>query len=154
MHNQKDIFIDNSVAQNCNNPMKPEYKEFINWLRTEGVLVVSQKLLNEFNDSLRNISEAKKHESIIGTIGILTQNGRLDKKSSNELKSLKFPKRIETKLTCNYEDRVHIKTVLLSIRKYAIAADKKLRKDINGYPKYERVQPIAVSRPSAIPYAD
>ena len=56
----KDIFIDNNVAKHFSPPITPSYKTFISWLYKEGALVVSQKLLNEYNEGLLHISDAKK----------------------------------------------------------------------------------------------
>ncbi len=40
-----DIVVDNSVTYRFKNPPDPDYKDFINWLISEGYLVISQKLL-------------------------------------------------------------------------------------------------------------
>ena len=52
---KKDIFIDNNIACRFSNPMDPEMKKLIYWIQKyvagsedNAILVVSQKLLNEY----------------------------------------------------------------------------------------------------------
>jgi len=39
---QKDIFIDTNIAKNFTNPLDPEYKKLVFWLRNKGTWVVNQ----------------------------------------------------------------------------------------------------------------
>lgn len=142
----KDIFVDNCAAKNFANPLDKHYKEFITWLKVDGILVVSQKLLMEFG---RTCDGCIAGSNIVALVHYLTINGRLVRFSSKQLKEVKFPKRITRKLLSNHQDHVHIKVVILSHRKLAITGDKNLRKDLNAFPGYVIT---AVKRPEAIDY--
>jgi hypothetical protein len=141
-----DIFIDNNVAKNFANPLDDEYKELIKWLFDVGWLVVSKKLLIEYS---RTCGMSTAATNIGAIINQLTRNGRLNNISNADLANLKFKPRIEKSLRCNHSDRDHLKTVLLSDRRYAISLDNKLRHDINNYPG---VNARAEARPNDLPY--
>lgn len=147
-----DLFIDNNVAKELTPPLVEEYKELIEWLFKEGTLVVSQKLLGEYNQGLIHLSAIKRNESIIGIIGRLTQEGRINKITNQRLNAFMIPKKIEKRLLSNWKDRDHIKTVLLSFRKLAITSDNNFRRDINGYPRVDKIQPQAALSPNGINY--
>jgi uncharacterized membrane protein len=89
---------------------------------------------------------------ILGIIGILTQQGRLNKISNEQLNNYSFPKHIENKLLSNKKDRDHLKTILLSYRKLAITLDDKFRRDISNYPKVDKIKPTAGSSPDEVNY--
>ncbi len=139
----KDIFIDTNVAKNFQNPLDPEYKKLLLWLKHEGVWVVSQKLLVEYGRTNQNIAVL---------VNLLLSKGRLRVIPSEEHKAFKLTKREEKGLCCNHEDHWHLRTVFLSYRKIAIAIDENFRNDINGFRKIDGIQPQAVSRPEQIDY--
>lgn len=144
----KDIVVDNNVAKNFANPLDDEYKKFVSWLTAKGYLAVCNQLLHQY---VATCGTSSSSTNICVIIGRLTREGRLLKKSNKELKAFRFPKRRENQLRCNQKDRDILKTVLLSLRKYALTTDKKLRHDINKYPGFNA---LAVSRPEHIAYAD
>lgn len=139
----KDIFIDTNIAKNFTNPLDPEYKKLIQWLKEEGVWIINQKLLVEYGRTNQNIAVL---------INELSKKGRLRKFEKTELEAIKFTKTFEKKLHSNGEDWVHLKTIWLSVRKIGIIIDEGLRKDVNQSPRQDGVQPTAVSRPEQIDY--
>lgn len=153
----KDIFIDNNIAKNFCNPVDPKYKKLIAWLfynderspANNAFLVVSQNLLVEYHRSAR---DARSNSSIIVIIGTLNSQGRLIKKTNNEIKAFKntyFKKRIVNNFRCNYEDRDYIATILLSHRKYALCRDNNLIFDLRNFPGFNV---LVEKRPELLPY--
>ena len=112
----KDIFVDNNIAKNFCNPLDPEYKKFIIWLLTDGFLVVSNKILGEYN---RTCSHSYSSTNIAIIVNKLLQEGRLKKYGNPELKKIVFKKSIVRRLRSNFKDQDHIRLVILSDRKYA-----------------------------------
>jgi len=139
----KDIFIDTNIAKNFTNPLDPEYKKLISWLKEEGVWVVNQKLLIEYGRTNQNIAVLTNE---------LNKRGRLIKFEKSELDTIQFSKTYEKQLRSNGEDWVHLKTIWLSVRKIGIIIDEGLRRDVNASPKQQGIQPQAVSRPEHIDY--
>jgi len=139
----KDLFVDNCAATNFANPQDEHFKELFKWLVSEGVLVVSQKLLVEYGRSCRALTG----ENIATLVGYLTKVGRLQVIKNRQLDNFVIP--THRQLKSNFADRVHLKTVLLSHRKYAITQDRNLLDDINSYPRYRA---CAVARPEQIAY--
>lgn len=142
----KDIFIDNDAATNFLNPQQEQYKALFKWLMSEGYLVVSQKLLAEYH---RTSGACCLAVNICTVVAELTKRGRLVRFGKDNLGQFPIPKRVERKLKSNQKDRVHLKTVLLSVRKYALSMDQNLCDDINNFPGYVA---LARSDPQAIPY--
>jgi len=140
-----DLFVDTNVAKNFKNPLDPEYKKLLQWLRTIGCWVVSKKLLVEYGRSNQNIAVLTD---------LLQRQGRLKVIDNESHNKLIFTKLTERRLTCNAEDRWHLKTILLSHRKMAIVIDVALRNDINNHPILDGVKPQAVARPEEIDYAN
>ena len=144
----KDIFVDNDAATNFTNPVDAGYKQFFAWLFEKGVLVVSQKLLVEYT---RTCVGGSGGSNIGVLINHLTKTpGRLIKIPKADLDAFAIPKHIVRHLQSNRADHVHIKTVLLSTRKYAITQDAGLLQDINYYPGHNS---RAVNRPEKIDYS-
>ncbi len=139
----KDIFIDTNIAKNFTNPLDPEYKRLIVWLKNKGVWVVNQKLLVEYG---------RTNQNIIVLTNVLLREGRLVKIEKAQLEEIKFSKTYEKRLRSNAEDWYHLKTIWLSVRKLGIVIDEGLRTDINNSPRQNGVQPQAVSRPEHIDY--
>ncbi|MGM9510973.1 hypothetical protein ACS5NO_24780 [Larkinella sp. GY13] len=145
---KNDIFIDNNVAKNFKNPLDPHYKKLVEWLFEKGHLVLSQKLLKEYLSSNRG----NWGQSILTIISRLTKDERLVFISNEQMENLRFTKVTERRLTCNAEDRWHLKTILLSHRKIAVIIDVALRNDVNNHANHEGIKPQAVSRPEEIDY--
>lgn len=140
---KKDIFIDTNIAKNFTNPLDPEYKKLIIWLKNEGVWVINQKLLIEYG---------RTNQNIIVLINELLKKGRLTKIEKSDLETIKFSKSDERKLRSNSEDWPHIKTICLSDRKIGIIIDLGLRQDVNNSSKQNGIQPQAFSRPEQVDY--
>ncbi len=154
---RKDIFIDNNVAKNFANPLDPEYKKLIQWLRkfnkdeatNNAYLVVSNKLIGEYMRSTRGAYSATNISVIVDK---LTREGRLIKISNQDIKDFKqryFKSRIIRNLTCNQEDRDHIPVVLLSDRRYALSLDNAFINDLINFPGFTV---RAAKRPPDLPY--
>jgi hypothetical protein len=157
---KKDIFIDNNIASRFKNPADPEYIKLRDWLvlyreieegeeDTNAHLVVSNKLLNEYNRSNQNIKDG---QNIIAIIGLLQKKGRLIFVKNQAIKDFQqehFTKKTLKQLSCNQEDREHIPVVLLSDRKYALSIDDAFVNDILKFPKF---QALACKRPEEMPY--
>ena len=157
---KKDIFIDNNIASRFKNPADPEYIKLRDWLvlfreinegeeDTNAHLVVSQKLLGEYNRSNYNNKEG---QNITAIISRLQKQGRLIFVKNQEIKDFQqehFTKKTERKLSCNQEDREHIPVVLLSHRKYALSIDDAFVNDLLSFPKF---QALACKRPEEMPY--
>lgn len=139
----KDIFVDTNSAQQFINPINEEYKELLQWLKTEGILTYNQKLLVEIG---------RGNQNLLILIDFLIKNGRANHIASQALKQFEFTKAQHKNFNCNAEDRIHLKTVVLSCRKIAIAGDIALRNDINGLAKYDGIQPQAYEFPSESNY--
>ena len=153
----KDIFIDTNVVKNFTNPLDPEYKKLISWLKeynpfnlaNNAVLVVSKKLLGEYYRSARF---AHTDTSIPVIIDQLTREGRRNLITNMQIYSFKnqnFTKSIKRKLRSNKKDWNYIPLVLLSYRKYALSIDDNFIYDIKHFPGF---QVKAAKRPEAIPY--
>lgn len=153
---KRDIFIDNNIAKNFSNPIDPEYKQLIKWLRrfnpeskTDACLIVSNKLLIEY---IATSGNSLSDNSIIAIIGELTKQGRLIKISNEQIKEFKqkyFTKKVERQLVSNKEDREHIPVVLLSDRKYALTLDEKFTTDLIKFPSFTAT---VGKKPTDIPY--
>lgn len=139
----KDIFVDTSSAQNLSNPKSQGYKDLLEWLKKDGHLVYSDGLLREIGQG---------NQVLLTLINKLIADGRSNKIKNNQLNNLTIKKSIERNFISNWKDRIHIKTVILSNRKLAIALDNNLRRDINLYPKVDGVKPVAVDCPTKCCY--
>lgn len=145
---KKDLFVDNNVAKNFKNPADPEYRKLMNWLFTEGHLVLTHKLNMEYLAS----NQGNFGQSIITIINKLTIDGRLVKISTEEMKAFTFPKSLDKKCLKLNKDYWHLKAILLSNRKAAIIIDKAFRDAVNNHPKHNGIQACAVARPEDIDY--
>ena len=148
----KDILIDNNVAKNFATPIDPHYKDLIEWINEfdedlikeepdriydYAHLVVSQKLLVEYKKSSRDCA---KLNAIPNIINRLTREGRLQKKTKEEIEEFKsnyFSKRVLKGLLSNQEDHCHIVSVLISNRKMCLTYDDNLSKDLNDFPGHQ-----------------
>lgn len=143
----KDVLIDNCVAKNFCNPMDPEYRRFIAWLASEGVVVVTQSLLVEYH---RSTGASNSPTNIVVILNKLMAEGRFRKIGKRELDALKIPSHIRRNWSCNVEDHVNVKAVVLSVRKYALSLDDRFRADVNAFPG---VGARAERRPQDLPYS-
>ena len=144
----KDLFVDNNVAKNFKNPADPEYLKLMDWLFKEGHLVITPKLMAEYYAS----NQGNFGQSIITIINQLTIGGRLVRISTEEMKAVKFPKRLDKERLKLNKDYWHLKAILLSNRKIAIIIDKAFRDAVNNHPMHNGVKPQAVARPEEIDY--
>ena len=142
----KDILVDNNVAKNFCNPMDENYKDFILWLRTNGALVVCQKLLVEY---YRTCCTSNSDTNVCVLIAELQSDGRLNKINKAQLSAFKIPKAVRKILPLHDKDIELLKTTLLSQRRLAITIEKNLRDSINMYPRFKA---LAVSRPECLKY--
>jgi hypothetical protein len=142
----KDIVIDECVAKNFCNPMDQNYKDLVRWIDTRGVLAVSQKLIVGYNKAT---GQSPSASNIVLLIGKLQRVGRLNLKTSRELKEFKFGRAAERRLLSNRKDWWHIKLVLLSDRRLLLSIDEKLCRDVNAYPGYRAT---AARRPEKLSY--
>lgn len=155
----KDLFIDNNIAKNFTNPLDPEYKKLITWLKyydekdptndAYAYLVVSNKLIREYLASAQN---AHTNTSIPALIDLLTRQGRKIHITNDQIKNFQgeyFTKKIAKRLRSNNEDRNHIPLVLLSTRKYALAIDNDFVYDLEHFPGFTV---LVAKRPENLPY--
>jgi len=149
----KDILIDNDAAMNFINPMNEHYKEFYKWLFAEGSLAVCNKLIQQYETSLRNAVTDGTDSNVVVILEKQRRDNRLNKISNDCLKKFIIKKHRLKKLKAK-NDLPIFKTVLLSDRKYAITEDKKLMNDINRYPSYKGRKAMAVGCPSKIKYKE
>jgi len=144
----KDILVDNDAAINFTNPINNHYKKFYKWLFIEGSLAVCNKLIQQYNSTLRNVNS---DTNIVIIIQKLERDKRLNKISNSCLKKLRIKKHILKKLKAKNDLHI-LKTVLLSDRKYAITEDINLIHDINYYPLFEGCRAMAFKCPSELEY--
>lgn len=139
----KDIFVDTNLATNLATPLNDHFKDFLKWLYTDGALVINSKLITEF---------VRGNQTLSVVLNKLTIAGRINNIKASDLKCFKFSKSTEKILLSNYEDRIHLKTVLLSNRKLALSKDVNFNKDINGFKKIDNIKPTCADCPSKLTY--
>ena len=153
----KDIFIDNNVAKNFANPLDPEYKRLVRWLRFSDEsnkancahLVISKKIIVEYH---RTCGESMSDNSIIAIVDLCTRQGRLNKITNDQIKNFRathFSKKVCRRLRSNWQDHDHIPLVLLSHRKFAISIDDEFVRDVINFPGFRAT---AVKRPQDLNY--
>ena len=142
----KDIFVDTNLAKNFCNPIDPELREFIRWLFFQGALVVTNKIIVEYNDSCR---DAKSRSSILVIIAHQTRINRLLKITNAQLKAVTFTKRELRVIRCNAKDHEHLKAVMLSRRKMALTEDNNFAYDVQNL---TRIRGFAARHPQDLPY--
>jgi hypothetical protein len=142
----KDVFVDNDLSAHFAAPILSEYQQFIEWLRDEGALVVSDKLLREYQRCCGGCTIPTALPSLVAW---LLRDERLHKVNKEQLDAVNFSAAFWRRVESNHKDHVHIKTVFLSFRKLAISNDAKLRKDVCRIPG---VSTRVGKSPSSIPY--
>ena len=113
------------------------FKDFFAWLRRDGALTVSQKLLVEYGRSRKDL--------IFVLINELNRAGRYNKISNNEIKTFTLDRHYSYR--CQSRDIPHARLVFLSFRKRLVAFDNKLVEAVNGFKRVNGIQPIACKRP-------
>lgn len=149
-----DIFIDNDCACHLRTPMTDEYKDLYLWLfdldsTTNAHLVISHKILNDYN---RSFALIKSPENLIILIGKLTREGRLVKKSNKEISNFKkryFTKLILDNLRSNLEDHDHIPVVMMSDRQFVLTMDNNFTYDLENFPNFRG---LVKGNPTSLPY--
>ncbi len=148
----KDIFIDANVAKNFDNPLSIEYKELISWLLKEGTLVLSSKIIAEYGRHCMSYTSRTNIAVIIKTLRE-HQKPRTNEITNTQLKSVSFTKRQKKYIHCNSADEFHIKAILLSNRRIALAQDRLFRKSLNEI-VWKGLRCSAVKKPSEIDYVN
>ena len=146
MSGDPDLFVDTDRSGHFSRPVDPAYRKLIEWLRSDGHLVVCQSLIREYHDALRG---ATAPTTLVALLSHLQRRGRLKRFSKQDLDAFRIKKHIERGLRSGMNDRDHLKTVLLSDRKLGISGDANLRHDLNNYPGYSA---IVRRHPSEVPY--
>ncbi len=153
----KDIFIDNNVAKNFANPLDPEYKKLVAWLKAyngnnhlgNAYLAVSKKIIVEYK---KTCGASLSDNAIVAIVDLFTRQGRLNNITNDQIKDFRaryFTKKICRHLRSNWKDHDHIPVVLLSYRKLAISIDDKFVHDVLHFPGF---QAIAVKKPQDLNY--
>lgn len=125
--------------------MDQNYKDLVAWLmhptdkknlNLNSALVLSKKILADYNRSCRDASGGTNIHIIVG---YLVAEGRKTFISNRRIRNFQtkhFSKKILRNLKCNIEDRDHIPAVLLSKRKYALTIDDNLILDLVSFPGF------------------
>ena len=132
----KDIVIDTNVMRLYASAKDKTFKVFFRWLRFEGTLTMSRKLLTEYGRSNQNI---------LILVNELQRKGRYNLISNDDLQSYDGDRHFN--YTCNYKDKLHARLVFLSKRKRLISFDIRLSNDVNSYKRIEGIKPCACNNP-------
>jgi len=130
---QNDIVIDTNVMGLYDSPKDENIKRLFRWLRSDGILTMSKRLLTEYGRS--------GNQKIFVLINELQRKGRYNLISNSEIDSFTEDKHFNYK--SNYKDRAHARLVFLSIRKKLIALDSPLVDDVNSFKKINGIKPCA-----------
>jgi len=139
----RDVVIDANVMRLYDRPKDKVFIVLFKWLRADGVLTVSQKLVMEY-------ARADKPQIII-LIGEMQREGRYNLISTSAIRAFDADRHF--KYTCNRDDISHARTVFLSFRKKMISLDRRLVSDINKFKKIDGVKPAACTKPKCKFYA-
>ena len=142
-----DLFVDADRSQHFCRPIDPAYKKLIEWLWSDGYLVVCRSLIGEYH---RAEQATTAPTALLVLVGHLQRHGRLKQFRKTALDTFRIKKRIAKRLRSNVKDRDHLKIVLLSDRKLGVSGDIKFRHDVNNYPGYRA---IVRPHPSQVPYS-
>lgn len=135
------IVIDTCVLRLYDSPADPIYKDLFYWIKSEGKLCISKKLVQEY------VATGNRNITLLLTeLSKNSDNMRLKWVENSEIKSFKEDKTY--RYTCNIEDINHARLVFLSERKKMISQDKKLIDDINGFKKISGIKPEAAKHPT------
>ena len=141
-----DLFVDADRSKYFSRPVDPVYRKLIDWLRSDGHLVVCASLIREYHRAVRGSTSPT---TLVALMNHLQIHGRLKGFGKRELERFRIKNHVERKLRSQMKDRDHLKIVLLSDRKLGISGDGEFRHDVNNYPGYS---PIVRRHPSEVPY--
>lgn len=133
----KDVVIDTTVMRLYDKPKDPVFITFFYWLRARGTLTASRKLISEYGGT--------RNDRIFVLINELTRDGRYNLVSKAKIGG--FTQDRHFNYTCNRSDIPHVRLVMVSHRKRLIAFDKRLKNDVNSFPKVDGLKPCACSQP-------
>lgn len=147
MTNHPDFFVDADRSKHFCRPIDSAYKRLIEWLRSDGYLVVCPSLINEYHKAEQATTAPT---ALLMLVGHLQRHGRLKRFGKKALGAFRIKKHITRRLRSNPKDRDHLKIVLLSDRKLGISGDVNFCHDVNNYPGH-----LAIVRPhpSQVPYS-
>lgn len=131
MSSVPDLFVDANQSSHFCRPMDAHYRDLIEWLWTDGHLVVCQALIVEYS---RAVSGSDKQRTLVALVDRLQREGRLRRFGKAELREFRISERMRKKLLSNRSDHDFLKIVLLSDRKLGLSADYKFRRDVNSFP--------------------
>ena len=147
MTDDLDLFVDADRSKHFCRPIDSAYNKLIEWLRSDGYLVVCPSLIKEYHKAEQATTAPT---ALLMLVGHLQRHGRLKQFGKTALGAFRIKKHIATRLRSNLEDRDHLKIVLLSDRKLGISGDVKFRHDVNNYPGHRA---IVRRHPSQVPYS-
>jgi hypothetical protein len=136
---EPDIVVDANVMRLYGVADDPLFKVFFAWLRSDGVLACSQKMLVEYGRTGSSLIAALLDQLLLAS--------RLRKYAPAEIKAIK---RGKYKFRSNYTDHVHVRLVMCTYRRLCLSQDENLRYDVNNFPGYAA---RAAARPEDLPYA-
>jgi hypothetical protein len=134
----KDIFVDTNVIAKYPKNGDKHLVTFFRWLHARGILVVSTFLLKEYS----GIGSS----DVAVLLDYLRTQSRLKKFKPSDIDKVKDS---SFSYTCNRKDWSHVKLVMLSQRRLAVAGDVNFVNDVNRFPRYKA---IAVLCPSKCSY--
>jgi hypothetical protein len=134
-----DIVADANVMRLYDKPSDPDMQRFFAWLASAGTLAVSSWLLEEYGRT--------QNRDLAGLIQLLMRAKRLSRIDNPVINAFSDDRHYG--YTCNYKDIRHARLVFLSRRKRLVTIDRKLRNDVNGFPKVHKIKPRAVKVPSS-----
>ena len=146
MTGHPDLFVDADRSGKFCRPVDPAYQDLIEWLLSDGYLVVCQSLIVEYH---RAVQGSSLPTTLIVLLDKLKRQGRLRHFDKKTLDDFRIRTHVERGLRSNREDRDHLKVVLLSDRRLGISGDVNFCHDANNYPGFT----ATVDRhPSQVPY--
>jgi hypothetical protein len=134
---RKDIVIDTNIIRLYDAPADSIFKQLFKWLGEQGSLVVSQKLVAEY--------EGIGNKLLAGLVARLIATKRFIRVETHDIKAFTEDRRY--RYTCNHEDRWHARLVFLSTRKLLVSRDNNLVNDVNGFRKINGIKPKATKSP-------
>lgn len=128
----KDIFVDDCIAVRLENPLDIKLKSFLEWLEVNGSLVLTPKIIAEYQASLSLCAGS----TFLTILNKCISEGRCVEFTNQDLKLFRFKKKDSSKLRSNTKDHWHLKAVMLSPRKIAVSRDNNFIHDVNNFPGY------------------
>lgn len=137
-----DIFIDAQIANKL--AKGSEYRDFIQWLMTDAVLMISDKLLKEYCGGNAGCGKAT---AILTIVALAQSQNRIKKIPLETLTKFKKDfiddgkRKIKSngqKLLSNWKDWWHFPLVFNAPRKLGIVADLKFKYDLENFPRFSK----------------